>query len=190
MVSAKSGVGMSYLVRQIEPQRGVSHSTQDDITGSAGPGGEGGAKAAADENLPKTGESGKPSFPLCSGHTALVASCNITQHHCWSCALMVHVPGETRVYWYRTGDSPQLRLHGSFASGPFMGRKRVGSSEQVFRPPHLGTYLPWAHIGITIWGIRGTPSVSRRYSQTLPPWPSEARQPFIPITQEEIMSFL
>lgn len=70
VVSAKSGVGMSYLVRQIEPQRGVSHSTQDGITGSAGPGGEGGAKAAADENLPKTGKSGKPSFPLCSGHTA------------------------------------------------------------------------------------------------------------------------
>lgn len=69
MVNAKSGVGMSYLVGQIEPQRGVSHSTQDGITGSAGPGGEGGAKAA-DESLPKTGESGKPSFPLCSGHTA------------------------------------------------------------------------------------------------------------------------
>lgn len=43
---------MSYLVGQIEPQGG---STQDGITG-----GEGGAKEAADESLPKTGESGKP----------------------------------------------------------------------------------------------------------------------------------
>lgn len=59
MVNAKSGVGRSYLVGQMEPQRGMSHSTQDGITGSAGPGGEGGAKTA-DESLPKTGESGKP----------------------------------------------------------------------------------------------------------------------------------
>lgn len=53
-------MGMSYLVGQIEPQRGVSHSTQDGITGSAGSGGEEGAKEAADESLPKTGESGEP----------------------------------------------------------------------------------------------------------------------------------
>lgn len=80
--------------------------------------------------------------------------------------------------------------HSSFASGPFMGRKMVGSSEQVFGPPHLGTTLPCAHIGITKGNTRGTPSASRRYSQTLPLWPSEARQPFVPITQGEIMSFL